>query len=79
LSSHTASSIQACSGRDVLICYSVKAQLQSRGTEPSRTLGSGFDIVSGGELARVLAAGAAQPRPFFSGVGKSEAEIAPRA
>ena len=39
-------------------------------------LGAGFDIVSGGELARVLAAGGDPRRTLFSGVGKSEAEIA---
>jgi diaminopimelate decarboxylase len=39
-------------------------------------LGAGFDIVSGGELARVLAAGGSASRVVFSGVGKSEAEIA---
>lgn len=38
-------------------------------------LGSGFDIVSGGELARVLAAGGAAEKTIFSGVGKSVAEI----
>src|SRR5690606_21197559 len=38
-------------------------------------LGAGFDIVSGGELARVLAAGGRADRVIFSGVGKSEAEI----
>jgi diaminopimelate decarboxylase len=38
-------------------------------------LGAGFDIVSGGELARVLAAGGAASKVVFSGVGKSEAEI----
>ena len=39
-------------------------------------LGAGFDIVSGGELARVLAAGGDAKKTLFSGVGKSEVEIA---
>ena len=38
-------------------------------------LGSGFDIVSGGELARVLAAGGDPAKVVFSGVGKTEAEM----
>ena len=65
----------ACSGRDVLICYSVKANSNLALLNLLARLGSGFDIVSGGELARVLAAGGRADRTVFSGVGKSEAEL----
>ena len=66
---------QACSGRDVLICYSVKANSNLAVLNLLARLGSGFDIVSGGELARVLAAGGSPAKTVFSGVGKSEAEM----
>ncbi len=66
---------QACSGRDVLICYSVKANSNLAVLNLLARLGSGFDIVSGGELARVLAAGGSAAKTVFSGVGKSEAEM----
>jgi len=66
---------RACSGRDVLICYSVKANSNLAVLNLLARLGSGFDIVSGGELARVLAAGGSAARTVFSGVGKSEAEM----
>ena len=65
----------ACSGKDVLICYSVKANSNLAVLNLLARLGSGFDIVSGGELARVLAAGGSAARTVFSGVGKSEAEM----
>lgn len=65
----------ACSGRDALICYSVKANSNLAVLNLLARLGSGFDIVSGGELARVLAAGGRADRTVFSGVGKSEAEM----
>lgn len=66
---------QACSGHDVLICYAVKANSNLAVLNLLARLGSGFDIVSGGELARVLAAGGAAGKTVFSGVGKSEAEM----
>jgi diaminopimelate decarboxylase len=66
---------EACSGRDVLICYSVKANSNLAVLNLLARLGSGFDIVSGGELARVIAAGGRADRIVFSGVGKSEAEL----
>jgi diaminopimelate decarboxylase len=66
---------QACSGRNVLICYSVKANSNLAVLNLLARLGSGFDIVSGGELARVLAAGGSAAKTVFSGVGKSEAEM----
>lgn len=65
----------ACSGHDVLICYSVKANSNLAVLNILARLGSGFDIVSGGELARVLAAGGSAAKTVFSGVGKSEAEL----
>ena len=66
---------QACSGRDVLICYSVKANSNLAVLNVLARLGSGFDIVSGGELARVLAVGGSATKTVFSGVGKSVAEM----
>jgi diaminopimelate decarboxylase len=65
----------ACGERDVLICYAVKANSNLAVLSLLARLGSGFDIVSGGELARVLAAGGSAAKTVFSGVGKSEAEI----
>ena len=58
-----------------LICYSVKANSNLRILNLLRQAGAGFDVVSGGELARVLRVGAAADRIVFSGVGKTEAEI----
>ena len=66
---------QALSGRDARVCYSVKANSNLAILALLASLGAGFDIVSGGELARVLAAGGDAARTLFSGVGKSEAEI----
>lgn len=65
----------ACAGRDVLVCYSVKANSNLAVLNLLARLGSGFDIVSGGELARVLAAGGRADKTVFSGVGKSEGEL----
>jgi diaminopimelate decarboxylase len=67
---------QALRGRDALVCYSVKANSNLAVLALLARLGAGFDIVSGGELARVLAAGGEARKTLFSGVGKSEAEIA---
>lgn len=60
---------------DPLICYAVKANGNLSVIRRFAELGSGFDIVSGGELARVLAAGGRADKTIFSGVGKSTAEI----
>jgi diaminopimelate decarboxylase len=65
----------ALAGRDALVCYSVKANSNLAVLALLARLGAGFDIVSGGELARVLAAGGEARKTLFSGVGKSEAEI----
>jgi diaminopimelate decarboxylase len=66
---------QAFRQRDTLICYAVKANGNLSLLSLLAKLGAGFDIVSGGELQRVLAAGGDPARVLFSGVGKSEAEI----
>jgi len=66
---------QALKGRDAQICYSVKANSNLAILALLARLGAGFDIVSGGELARVLAAGGEARKTLFSGVGKSQAEI----
>ena len=62
--------------RPHLICYSVKANSNLAVLDVLARLGSGFDIVSGGELKRVLAAGGRPERVVFSGVGKSAREMA---
>lgn len=67
---------QQAFGDNALFCYAVKANSNLSILRHFARLGSGFDIVSGGELARVLAAGGAAQKTIFSGVGKSEAEIA---
>jgi diaminopimelate decarboxylase len=61
--------------RDHLICYAVKANSNIAILNLLARLGSGFDIVSGGELARVLAAGGDPRKTVFSGVGKTADEI----
>ena len=66
---------EGLSGVDHLVCYAVKANSNLAILDALRRLGAGFVIVSGGELARVLAAGGDASRVIFSGVGKSEAEI----
>ncbi|MDF9828018.1 diaminopimelate decarboxylase [Ereboglobus sp. PH5-10] len=60
---------------DVHVCYAVKANSSIAVLRHFANLGAGFDLVSGGELRRVLAAGAGLTRSVFAGVGKSEAEI----
>jgi diaminopimelate decarboxylase len=58
-----------------LICYSVKANSHLRILSLLRQAGAGFDVVSGGELARALRAGASPDTIVFSGVGKTQDEI----
>jgi diaminopimelate decarboxylase len=65
----------ALAGHAALVCYSVKANSNLAVLALMARLGAGFDIVSGGELARVLAAGADPRKVVFSGVGKTEEEI----
>jgi len=66
---------KALAGHRALVAYSVKANANLAILNLVARAGAGFDIVSGGELARVLAAGGDPGRILFSGVGKSEAEI----
>lgn len=60
---------------DHLICFAVKANPSLAILNLFARMGAGFDIVSGGELARVLAAGGDPGKVVFSGVGKTEAEM----
>ncbi|ANX05605.1 diaminopimelate decarboxylase [Immundisolibacter cernigliae] len=57
------------------VCYAVKANSNLAVLNVLAHLGAGFDVVSGGELARVLRAGSKADRVVFSGVGKSAAEL----
>ncbi len=66
---------QALADRQHLICYAVKANSNIALLALLARLGSGFDIVSIGELERVLRAGGRADRMVFSGVGKTSAEI----
>jgi diaminopimelate decarboxylase len=65
----------ACGGHDVLVCYAMKANSNLAILNLFAGMGAGFDIVSGGELARVIAAGGDPGKVVFSGVGKSAAEM----
>ena len=65
----------ALAGRPHLICYAVKANSTLAILNLFARLGSGFDIVSGGELERVLKAGGEPGKIVFSGVGKTAAEM----
>ena len=67
---------RALAGHKALVAYSVKANSNLAVLALLAKLGAGFDIVSGGELARVLAAGGDPRKVLFSGVGKTEDEIA---
>jgi len=58
-----------------LVCFAVKANPNLAILNLFAKLGAGFDIVSGGELARVLAAGGEPKKIVFSGVGKTKAEM----
>jgi len=62
-------------GAGALVCYAVKANSNLAILNLFARLGAGFDIVSGGELQRVLAAGADPKKIVFSGVGKTAAEM----
>jgi diaminopimelate decarboxylase len=66
---------QACAGRRVLVCYALKANSNLAIIDLLAREQAGFDIVSAGELRRVLAAGGSASRVVFSGVGKSAQEI----
>ena len=62
-------------GIDSLVCYAMKANSNLAVLDVFARRGAGFDIVSGGELKRALAAGADPKKIVFSGVGKTAAEI----
>lgn len=66
---------QAARNRRALVCYALKANSNLAIINLLAREGAGFDIVSGGELARVLAAGGLAERTVFSGVGKTEEEM----
>jgi diaminopimelate decarboxylase len=58
-----------------LVCYSVKANSNQAVIATLAKLGSGADVVSGGELKRALAAGVSRDKIMFSGIGKTAAEL----
>jgi len=66
---------KAFKGVPHLICYAVKANSNQAVLKTLARLGAGMDVVSGGELRRALAAGAAPGKITFSGVGKTPAEM----
>ncbi len=66
---------KALQGRKHLVCYAMKANANLAVLQTFAQAGAGFDIVSGGELVRVLAAGGEASRVVFSGVGKTRAEM----
>lgn len=65
----------AFAGREHLVCYAVKANSNLAILNLFARLGAGFDLVSGGELQRVLAAGGDPGKVVFSGVGKTTDEM----
>ncbi|PKO50822.1 MAG: diaminopimelate decarboxylase, partial [Betaproteobacteria bacterium HGW-Betaproteobacteria-21] len=65
----------ALQGRPALVCYAVKANSNLGVLSVFAALGAGFDIVSGGELSRVIAAGGDPGKVVFSGVGKTRTEM----
>ncbi|MHC4266581.1 MAG: diaminopimelate decarboxylase family protein, partial [Planctomycetota bacterium] len=72
---HLAKIQKAYSTLDTTVCYSVKACGNINILKKLAELGSGFDIVSGGELYRVLEAGGDPSKVVFAGVGKTDREI----
>ncbi len=72
---HFARLREAFAELDPLICYSIKCCPNTHICRLLRELGSGFDVVSGGELFRALRAGADPDKIVFAGVGKTEREI----
>jgi diaminopimelate decarboxylase len=67
---------EAFAGLDALVCYAMKANSNQAVLRLLAKEGAGMDVVSGGELARALAAGVAGEKITFSGVGKTDEEIA---
>ncbi|CCQ11386.1 Diaminopimelate decarboxylase [Pseudoalteromonas luteoviolacea B = ATCC 29581] len=76
LERHYRAFTDAAEGHPHLVCYAVKANSNIAVLNVLARLGAGFDIVSKGELARVLAAGGDASKVVFSGVAKTEDEIA---
>ncbi len=66
---------QAFSGLDILVCYAIKANSNQAVLRLLANQGAGMDVVSGGELARAIAAGVPGNKITFSGVGKTADEI----
>jgi diaminopimelate decarboxylase len=66
---------RSLSGLDLQICYAMKANSNLAILRLFSSLGAGFDLVSGGEIRRVIAAGGNVKTSVFAGVGKTEAEI----
>src|SRR3954468_23397946 len=60
---------------DPLICYSIKTNPNTHLARLMAEHGAGFDVTSGGELYRALAAGGVGPKIVFAGVGKTDAEL----
>jgi diaminopimelate decarboxylase len=76
LSEHFQALDQALAEVQHLVCFAVKSNSNMAVLRALAQLGSGFDIVSGGELQRVMAAGGDPRKCAFAGVGKTEEEIA---
>jgi len=74
--SAAAAYLRALAGRPHLLCYAMKANSSLAVIKTFADMGLGFDIVSAGELARVIAVGGDPARVVFSGVGKTRAEMA---
>ena len=70
-----ASYLRGFEGRDAQICYAMKANSSLAVLQVFARAGCGFDIVSGGELERVRAAGGDMRQVIFSGVGKTRDEM----
>src|SRR3979490_1069168 len=66
---------EAFAGEKTLVCYAMKANSNQSVLRTLARLGAGADVVSGGELKRALAAGVTPGKKFFSGGGKTEAEL----
>jgi len=66
---------RSLAGLDLQICYAMKANSNLALLKLFSNLGAGFDLVSGGEIRRVIAAGGHVRTSVFAGVGKTEAEI----
>src|SRR5690349_7990072 len=75
LTNHFQKLDRALADLDHLICFAVKSNSNLAVLRTLARLGSGFDIVSGGELKRVQAAGGDAGKCIFAGVGKTEPEI----